>query len=324
MTRQYITQNSTIFVSSRVQSGLPITPSHHLNFIIWGIIAAADSLYGVSTSHFVFMSNHFHFIITVDTPEQKAAWQRYIKTEISHAINKLLGRRNVSVWVEGADAARVLDYEEIIERIGYTYANPANADLEDSIEQYPGVSSWDMFINERHSKICKRVPRNRICDIDGACLSITEQKNVVSMLDDEIKEEIEFKLDPYAWIASFPEVSKDDIPWLREKIIAEVKRREEEARAKRRAKNKSFIGATALRRQSMFKEHTPKKFGKKMICLSNCPERRKRFIAYYKDLCRIARETYEAWKLGDFSKRIPPGMLAPRAPALASALAIKF
>jgi REP element-mobilizing transposase RayT len=105
--------------------------------------------------------------------------------------------------------------------------------------------------------------------------------------------------------------------------IAHAVRAEQERLVIVRARDKrTVLGPTALRRQSMLLEYEPKKFGRKMICICSDKELRSSYIAFFKELCLRARSVFERWKLGQLSEKIPPGLFAPRVPALASALPI--
>lgn len=98
--RKYFVNRSVHLVTSRTEEGLPIVASFLLNFIIWGILARARGKFRVRICHFVFLANHFHMLIVVDNPEHVPAFVGYVKCEIAHAINRLLGRRRKTIWME--------------------------------------------------------------------------------------------------------------------------------------------------------------------------------------------------------------------------------
>ena len=95
--RKYYPNRTVLLVSSRIEEGLPIVPSLNLNFIVWGILARAQSMYGVQVCHFVIMSNHFHMLLVVQDPEAVSDFLGYVKAEIAHAINRLQGRRQKTI-----------------------------------------------------------------------------------------------------------------------------------------------------------------------------------------------------------------------------------
>jgi hypothetical protein len=51
----------------------------------------------------------------------------------------------LDLWEGTATLAEIADLDAAIERISYLYANPAQDNLEDSIEKFPGYSSWQEY-----------------------------------------------------------------------------------------------------------------------------------------------------------------------------------
>jgi REP element-mobilizing transposase RayT len=293
-----------------------------MNFILWGILARAREQYDVSVCHMIFLGNHLHAILVVKNPEDVSNFMGYVKAESAHAINRLLNRTQRTVWQAGYDSPLLLTPKDVMKYICYLYQNPARANLTESINDYPGVSTWELFCTGVLTKVYKRLSRDSIKPLWNPALSINEQKTLVEHYQNEPGSEHEFVLEPNAWMECFPElegVSADEINTMLRKEIAEEEKR---LSRERRAANKYVIGATALRRQSMTKEYDPTTHGKRMICICHDRGLRKSCIEFFKDLCEEAYQVFESWKQGDLLKRIPPGMFAPRVPLLVSALSI--
>ncbi len=307
-------------MTSRIQEGLPMVASLHLNLIIWDILARARSQHDVKVCHFLFMYNHFHMLLVVDNPNDVPKFIGYIKAEISHAINQLLGRRSKTIWEEGYDSPEILTPNDVINKIKYIYTNPLLVNLVEKVSDYPGVSSWPMYINKETSKHCKWIRRPGIEQQATPATTINEQRRISERLERNATISHEFILEPNAWMDCFykyGDLDKD----LENELIQEILKREEEYLAKER-QGKSVIGRTALRRQSMLKVHTPKKWGRRTICICSNKELRIAFLGFYKDLCRKAKEVYEQWKLGNLTIRIPPGLFSPALPKLQEALVL--
>lgn len=321
--RKYYPHNAVVFVTSRTEEGLPLVASLFLNFIVWGILARARSMFEVRICHFLFMFNHFHMLLVVDNPEHVPEFIGYVKGEIAHAVNSLLGRRQKTIWQDGYDSPIMLTAADVLKYINYIYLNPARANLEERIDDYPGVSSWQMFINGRHKAKLRRLVRPAITPLPFPALSINEQRRLVGSYEKLPGIEAEFILEPDAWMECFPEVRGRSCESMKKQIIETVRMKERELSEKRKREEKTVIGATALRRQSMLKEYRPTKFSRRMICLCSVKELRLSFIGYFKALADIARKAYESWKQGDLSKRMPAGLFAPRVPNLMSALPLR-
>lgn len=318
--RKYYPHKAVLLVTSRTEEGLPLVPSFVMNFIVWGILAKAKSMYRVRVCHFLFMANHFHMILVVEDPEHISEFVGYAKGEIAHGVNRLLGRRKKTVWAEGYDSPVILSSCDVMRYIRYLYLNPARANLVESIDSYPGVSSWEAFKAGNYRSKHKKLSRSSIDQLPLPALSINEQKRLVSRYESKKLEEYEFILEPFSWMECFSEFKQVSIEEVKKEILADVYSEEAKLLRARKAEKKRVLDATKLRRQSMLKEYQPKKFSKRMICLCSNAALRKSFIRHFQKLCAAARDVYERWKRGDLGAKLPPGLFAPRMPTLVSAL----
>jgi hypothetical protein len=259
-------------------------------------------------------------MLVVDCPQHVPAFIGYLKSEISHCINRLLGRRQRTIWQEGYDAPMLIDVASVRRYIKYIYANPTRAFLVPDIAEHPGVSSWEMFTSGKYRANHRRVSRPQLFRLYSPALGVNEQKRIVEELKKLPGSESEFVLEPFAWVDTFPELQGVDLNQLKREILEDVAKELREIREAHAREKKRYIGATELRRQSMLLEHTPKKFSKKMICIAEDKELRKSFIRTFKHLADLARAAFKRWKEGDFSAEIPAGMFAPCLPCRASAL----
>jgi REP element-mobilizing transposase RayT len=312
MARKYFPHNSVLFCTSRTEEGLPIVCTHNMNFIIWGIMAKATEVYNIDLCHFIFMGNHFHFILRVINPEDVQGFIRYVKSETAHAINRLLGRKQKTIWKGRYDSPLVLDEDKLKDLITYLYLNPVRANLVNSIDEYPGVSSWNMFKSSIKHKFCKKIARNKIKRLYSPTLTPNKQKETVQYYETESKE---FKL-TLSPLNCFKALNSDRES-LQKEIVDHIYSEEKKIRKDRKYEP---IGITGLRRESMLKAHTPSKHSPKMICLSIHKELRRSLIIHYKYLCDTASKVYEAWKQGNITLKIPPGLFSPRSPTLVSLL----
>jgi REP element-mobilizing transposase RayT len=319
--RKYFPHNAVLLVTSRTQEGLPMVPTLIMNFIIWGILARARSMYRVKICHFIFLANHFHMILVVDDPKHISDFVGYVKAEIAHAINKLLGRRKKTIWDNGYDSPLILTFEDVLKYIRYIYLNPSRANLVESIKDFPGVSSWNMFVNDTLTSKHKRQKRDYIKKLYSSALSINEQKNHTKTLQSSKSPEYEFVLEPFAWLSCF-KLKNQDTEKIKQELISDILSEESRLKKIRKEQGKVVIGATTLKRQSMLKEHLPEKHSNRMICLCSDKELRISFIGTYKELCYRAKLIFQKWKKGEISLKIPPGLFAPQVPPLASAISI--
>ena len=133
-------------VSARTQHGrFLLRPSPEVNDIILGALGRAQARYGVEIYAFVFLSNHFHMLMRVDSAHQMAAFVGYFMSKIAKELGrmhgwreKFWGRRYHSASLE--DSARVQQ-----ERFLYILRNGCKEDLVDSPLEWPGVSTAHAF-----------------------------------------------------------------------------------------------------------------------------------------------------------------------------------
>ena len=320
--RKYYPNKSVLLCTTRTETGLPLVPSLNMNFIIWGILARARERYDISVCHFIFLGNHFHMIIVVRNPNDVSNFIGYVKAETAHAINRLLARPQRTVWQDGYDSPILLTPRDVMKYIRYIYLNPARANLTESIDDYPGVSSWELHKKGIYTRVCKRLSRDSINPLWNPALSIAEQRRLVDTYQSQAGTEHEFVLEADAWMECFPELEGVSASEINRELLKEIASEEKLLSKERREAKQSVIGATTLRRQSMTKEHEPKKRSRRMICICHDRTLRRACIEFFKRLCEEAREVYEAWKRGELLKRVPAGMFAPRVPSLESKLAL--
>lgn len=318
--RKFFPHNAAVFCTARTEVGLPFIATYSMNFILWGILARAQEQFAVKVCHFIFMANHFHMLLVVDNPADVSRFIGYVKAESAHAVNRLLGRRQRTIWKNGYDSPIVLTARDAMKCIRYIYLNPTKPSLVTTIDEYPGVSSWQMFITKSRSVTCKRVCRDKLTPLHSPALSINEQKRLVDLYEETSIFSSTLHLDPNAWMKCFPELRDVDEDETNRQIIEGIRSQEAEYATQRAKDKRDVLGSTTLRRESMTKEYVPTTFGRKSICLCWDKVYRKSFIGTYRFLCTWAKEIYEQWKLGDTSLRIPLGLFAPHMPMLGSLL----
>jgi len=282
--------------------------------IIKGVLARSQTLFPVTVCAFVFMGNHLHLLAVVSDPELLVRFVDHVKTELAHAVNRLLGRKRHTVWCEGFDAEPILTRENALDKLVYVYTNPQEAHLADAIEKYPGVSSWEMFSKDATSFSAPWIQRMQIERLLHTSVTVSEDIRLTEELRKGAKLEHTFTLSPYAWMNCFAEGSRD-VTEVKAEVIQAVREREEQYRKERK---KPCISAESLRSQPLDLKYTPTKFSKRMWCICHDVELRKAFIAWAKSLIVKGREVLKRWRAGDRSVPYPVGLFPPSFPKLAN------
>ena len=135
-------ESGVVEITARTVHGrFLLRPSPEVNDIILGALGRAQSRYGVDLYAFVFLSNHFHILMRVDSAQQMAAFVGYVMSKIAKELGrmhdwreKFWGRRYHSASLE--DSAQVQQ-----ERFMYLLRNGCKEGLVASPLDWPGVSS---------------------------------------------------------------------------------------------------------------------------------------------------------------------------------------
>ena len=300
-------------ITSRVEVGLPFVATRFMNLLFWSAIGRAQSLYPVAVCGLCLMGNHFHMLIVVDEPNDVVDFVDRIKTEIAHSINRLLGRKQRTVWHAGYDATPILTIEDTIEKLAYLYTNPQNANLVESIDSYPGVSTWGMFLGAQLSLAIPWIQRTMVTQKPNkSWISEKEDSAFVDEMKAASRVSHLFRFEPFRWLQSFG-INKGKEGEYREKVIAAVRKREQELSARR---IRPCIGANRLSAMALNMTFYPKKFAKRVWCICWDVELRKSFIQLIKKLRTEARAVWRQWRSGDFSATYPLGLFPPRRPKI--------
>ena len=314
--RKYHPHKSVLFVTFSVEEGLFLLANPLCKAIVQSCLGAAQALYPVTISHFVIQSTHVHLLMTVYNPDDVKDFIRHFKTETAHLFNNLLGRAKRTIWCEGYDSPIVLCPEKAMSIIAYIYANPVKDNLIGSIDLFPGLSSWKMFLKGEHTKKWKRIRRDAVRALPHHSLKTYTQESERLLSESKIIHE--FSIHPNAWLEAFgitdPEMQKAK----NQEIVERVRSLEQSAAAERQ---RPVRGREALLSEVIDLSYRPQRSGKRTCCLSEDKDLRIRFIEFLKALYAQAAKVADRWRLGDFSLPFPPGCYPPSFPKLAEPLA---
>ena len=301
-------RGSLIEICFRTEEGLPLVATPYMRAIIQSILARAFSKYRLTIVAFVVMGNHIHVLVVVNDPKDVSGFIEYLKRELAHAINRLLGRINRTVWVDGSDVPVIMDSEKALDRLLYVYTNPQKADLTDTIDEYPNLSSWEAFLAGGSTETFKRISRPSVPTLPNRTLSLADQQRLADQLIEEAHEEFELTIEPDAWMQCFPDLDDADPEQIRDELIERIRNEEQVLGTLR---TKPTIGAHALKLETMRRPHTPKKRSKRMLCLASTRIVRIAYATWRKDLHQAAKDKYKQWCEGDHRVTLPPGMFWP-------------
>jgi hypothetical protein len=220
------------------------------------------------------------------------------------------------VWNEGYDSPVILTLDDLIEKMAYVYANPVRAHRTDSIDNYLGVSSWQMFTSGALSKEVQRIRRPFIQPLPKGVLSPSEQKRKAAHVVELAKETLTFTLTPDVWTVAFP--NQMTIEQFNDKVLKRIREIEQEMAVVRERERIILPTEYQMITQPMDTPYSPTTFGRRMWCICGNIPVRIAFIAFIKQLVLQARDVRLAWAKGDFRLPFPPGLFPPCPPRLAN------
>ena len=314
----------------RAKSGLPLPTKKIIRAVIESSRARSQRDEKVTLCHYLWMGNHAHVGFIAKDATQAQKYNMEVQRKITESLKHLLGLSHLSVWEGRPHPVEVADPDSAVKAIAYWYANPAAANLVDSIEEYPGLSSWQDFqAATNNTDFCSS---RSVAWIKSTLLTKLSSRNPTPKEDEKYtagvlkeckKRELSHQLDVYpnAWMETFGITKPEEVALWNERIREALRELQENARKARREARQKVLGVPGLLREPIFKPHKPKDRERRIFVRGSTPQIRKEYIDFYKGLCAEYRRLYKTrWRLGDLSVKWPPGMLPPPPPLMANSL----
>jgi cell division protein FtsB len=243
-----------------------------------------------------------------------------LKKKLTESIKAILALPHLLLWDGTSTVIRLLDLEKTIERIAYCYSNPANAHLTDTIENYPGLSSWSEYLacpDEIGSSYQSKEKWIRYSSMKPIETLTAEQ--YLRMLNTFDSIDHPLILEPNAWMLVFGITELHEVQAVNHQIVALIRENEQLARNQRQENNKTVWSRRELRSQTpTISGHIPKKRERKIFFLGSTKEIRLEFYTGYVQFVKTCRGLYDLWRKGDFTIQWPPQAFIPWRPPLAT------
>ncbi len=133
------TPNQLFFVTNRTfQSRLLLTPSPYVNNLVGGVLARALTRYDVTVHAFVFLSNHFHLVVSSATGAL-SEFMGYVETNVAKEVGRHIGWRG-KFWHRRFSAEPILDELALERRLAYLFAHGVKEGLVEHASEWPGLT----------------------------------------------------------------------------------------------------------------------------------------------------------------------------------------
>ena len=300
---------------------MPLPSNLTSTTLISGTLARSFTAHSVQLFHGVYMGNHCHLVVSPKRPDSFHLGYGQVNKQLTDALKMLLRRPKLRVWEERAYPIFMPKFEDVLLKIVYAYSNPSKAGLCDTIDEFPGFSTWKPFLDcELKVDAEVRIPTTsvRMRDLpalpENRRLSVKEDKEFAASLH-ERGEPIELIVRPYAWLSFYGITKEKDIAQVREVIIRRVRWNELVARKLREKARREVIGVEKLITTKFMRDHIPKERSPIKIYLhARDKATRLYWLAKFKELflayAEARRRSRTVRPEGTFSPGFPPSVFA--------------
>lgn len=129
-----------------VQGRFLLKPSRELRSLVIGVLARAKRLYRVELHAFVFLSNHYHLLVTVDNAQQLARFMNYLNSNLAREAGRLFvwrekfwGRRYQAIVISAEESAQT-------DRLRYVLSHGCKEGLVARPQEWPGAHSVEALM----------------------------------------------------------------------------------------------------------------------------------------------------------------------------------
>lgn len=124
-----------------VQRRMLMAPSKQLRKITLGALGRAQRRYGVEIHAFVFLSNHYHLLVSVEDVRQLSAFVGYFESKLAKEIGRLTGWRD-KIWARRYQDTPISNETAAqVARLHYILSNGVKEHLVAHPCDWPGASS---------------------------------------------------------------------------------------------------------------------------------------------------------------------------------------
>ena len=238
-------------VSTRCLQGfLFLRPSAHVNKIIAGVLGRALSRFQdrIELHAYVFMSNHYHLILTAKDQQSLSQFMQYLNQNLSREIGRLHHWKN-HLWQTNYASHLVLDEEGLVSQFKYILSNSVKEGLVSHPQLWPGLHCYSQIVERRRVKGLW-IDRTRL-------YNAKRTKKSEHLTEDDFSTLYEIKLTrPEYWVHLSSEEYREMIKSWTQEICQAYKEQE-------------FLGVKKVRESGVFVSRIPKA-GHRPLCKAGC------------------------------------------------------
>jgi REP element-mobilizing transposase RayT len=275
-----------------------LRPSAGMNDVIRGVLARAARRAGLAVHAPVFLSNHYHLLVSVSDAQQLAEFMNYLNSNLAREAGRLVRWRE-KFWGRRFQAVIVSDEEEAqVGRLAYVLAQGVKEGLVASPFDWPGVhcahalTEGTAISGRWHDRTLESRARRKGLALDPQAYM----------------EQEELELTPLpCWKSLAPEEHRARVRQMIEAIEADARRLQEET-------GKAPLGADAVCRQDPHHEPNRIKKGPAPLVHAVAPTVRRSLRKAYFAFREAYRYAANRLRAGATNFEFPVGAFPPRLP----------
>lgn len=325
--RRYYESGRLYEITIRARTGLPFPHWCLMQLLLASALARTQRIGYVTLCHFIWMANHAHILVVVQDADSCKRFYMELQKKITDYMKRLLRKPHLELWEGQPAVIAILDLDKAVDRVRYLYSNPAKANLVDTIQDFPGYSSWEYFsenstdLAAKYASCTPWVRQYHIQPLKRGLISRLEDTHQTQSLRSKAKHFHELTVFPNAWMRCFKIKEATDVAATNRRILELIMASEESFRNTRKTERKKVLGADRLRREPIMKQHTPLKNDPKIFAMSSDRKLRMDYIEKVLWICDQCDNLARRQQLGE-RVNWPPGVFPSPLPMMASALAV--
>jgi REP element-mobilizing transposase RayT len=296
---RFVPEGSLLEVTCRtVQSRFLLRPSLALNRIILGILGRAQRRYGLKIHAFVFMSNHYHLLVSPISARQLAAFMAYLNAKLAKEAARLHGWGH-HLWSRRYHSMEVSPEEKAqVGRLRYILSHGCKEGLVDTPGDWPGVQCVAALLE---GEPLTGLWFDRTLEYEAI-----RKGTALGPLDFATPETV--RLEPLPCWAPLP------VEVYRQRVADIVRQILEEWAGARRLSSLPSMGRDAILRQNPHAQPLQVKRAPSPACHAASKKWRRRLRESYALFLAAYRRASERLRAGDLTARFPPGCFPPPLP----------
>jgi hypothetical protein len=241
---------------------------------------------------------HCHILVVTSKGEQELSdFHKELKKKLTESIKSILELDRLELW-DPTSVMTILDLKMATQRVVYCYNNPTKANLSETIEEYPGVTSWELYQSVENTctaRIETHCPWIRYVSIEPLGGQSAASYTMRMRKFDSVEHTL--VLEPNSWMSVFGIKEPHEVEATNATILHLVRHGEAASKELRREQKKSVAARSKLMNQEpTVTGYKPEKNDERVFFLGSVKQLNVAFWLKYKSFLKECRSLTEDGK----------------------------